>query len=233
MSYEAGAHKSQMQILNHLLHVESAKFSDLQKSLSLDSDYVTFHINALVKEGFVDKHDTGYVLSKKGKEYANRMDTDEQVIEKQPKLSIALVIENLNGMFLAQQRLKQPYFGYWGRPTGKIRWGETMEQAAAREALEETGLTADWRIACLYHKMDFTADTNDILEDKYFIVAHGTNPKGALITEFDGGKNAWMTNKELLGQDKVFETIVELNQIITSGKAAIFEKRHTYDQALY
>jgi DNA-binding HxlR family transcriptional regulator len=155
MSYEAGAHKTQMHILNHLLLVPSARFSDIQRTLNLDSDYVTFHLNALVKAGYVKKAESNYSLTPQGKEYSNRMDTDEQVIEKQPKLSIALIVENNNGQFLAQQRLKQPYYGYWGRPTGKIRWGETMEQAAARELLEETGLTATWRITGLYHKMDY------------------------------------------------------------------------------
>ena len=58
-----------------------------------------------------------------------------------------MIIENSEGKFLAQQRLKQPFYGFWGRPTGKVGWGETILETAARELMEETGLTADLRVA--------------------------------------------------------------------------------------
>jgi 8-oxo-dGTP pyrophosphatase MutT (NUDIX family) len=48
--------------------------------------------------------------------------------------------------YLFQERLKQPYFGYWGLPSGKIRWGETILETALRELKEETGLEADREI---------------------------------------------------------------------------------------
>lgn len=233
MSYEARAHTTQMEILNHLLHAEAATFSELQKSTDLSSDYVNFHLKALISANFIQKDDNRYSLTIVGKEYANRMDTDEKVIEKQPKLSVVLVVVNNSGELLAQQRLKQPYFGYWGRPTGKIRWGETMQEAAARELSEEAGLSADWEIKGLYHKMDFNAGTDDILEDKFFVLAYGTNPQGNLITEFDGGKNAWMADDELVRQDKVFESIVEISQICRKKSITIFEKRYDYETSEY
>jgi ADP-ribose pyrophosphatase len=57
------------------------------------------------------------------------------------KLSVVIVLEDEEGRHLQQQRLKQPYYGYWGHMTGKIRWGETMLEAGARELQEETGCT--------------------------------------------------------------------------------------------
>lgn len=233
MNYEAGAHDAQMHILKHLLLVPSASFSELQKQTGLSSDYVTFHIKQLTTAGYVAKIDSTYTLTQEGKEYANRMDTDEKVIEKQPKLSVALLVQNAEGQFLAQQRLKQPYYGYWGRPTGKIRWGETMQAAAARELLEETGLTADIRIAGLYHKMDFSAGTDNILEDKYFVLAHCTNPQGQLITSFEGGVNEWMSEEALLSQEKVFESIRQLTEAVLQDHSQIIEKRYDYTSDQY
>lgn len=43
------------------------------------------------------------------------------------------------------QRARKPYFGMWSLPGGRLEPGETAEQAAAREILEEVGLTV-WRL---------------------------------------------------------------------------------------
>ena len=109
MSLEIDIHSAQTAILRELLFHPSAGFAELQKPTGLDSDHFKFHIARLVELNYVNKRDGSYTLSVKGKEYANRIDTDNHVIEKQPKISVGLIIENEEGKILAQQRLKQPF----------------------------------------------------------------------------------------------------------------------------
>jgi ADP-ribose pyrophosphatase YjhB (NUDIX family) len=217
-----------MKILRELLLASSLSFSQLQKATDLSSDHFNFHIQKLIRDGLINKTSDGYTLSRTGKEYANRMDTDEHVIEKQPKLSVALIIENDKGEFLSQQRLKQPFYGFWGRPTGKIRWGEQIIEAAKRELLEETGLTAKLRVGGFYHKMDRDSERGDLLEDKLFCLIYGCNPKGTLIVDDEGHHNEWLSNETLMKKEKVFESVPEITKLAQSNTMGFIERYYNY-----
>lgn len=234
MSYEASAHEAQMKILRHLLLRPSGSFSELQRQTDLTSDHANFHIKKLVEVGYLQKDSTEkYTLTRVGKEYANRMDTDDNVIEKQPKLSVALIIENKSGEFLAQQRLKQPYYGFWGRPTGKIRWGETMLEAAARELMEETGLTANLTVAGFYHKMDYDKESGDMLEDKVFVLVYGTDAAGDLIVDDEGHHNEWLSDDELQKRGTVFQSVPEITAMARKNATNFMEHKYEYDKDQY
>ncbi len=233
--YEADAHIAQMAILRKLLIGRTASFSELSKATSLTSDHTNFHIKKLVAAGMVEhisKEYGKYQLTRKGKEYANRMDTDELVIEKQPKLIVDIGIEDGNGKFLFQERSKQPYYGYWGFPTGKIRWGETMLEAAARELMEETGLTATLRVVGMHHKLDYD-ENKEMLEDKYLILVHGVNPQGALVVENETHTNHWLTPDEYRVLDKRFGDIDETLGFIRGSSPFLTEIEYRYKSEEY
>lgn len=234
MSYEPDAHKAQVAILRHLLFVPSANFAELQKQTELTSDHFNFHIKKLIAADYVEKAGGSYRLTPKGKEYANRLDTDEHAIERQPKISVALVVEREVGgrrEFLFQQRLKQPYYGFWGRLGGKVRWGESLTEAAARELLEETGLSATFSYRMLYHKRDYTPE-GKLLEDKIFLIMHTDHAVGELTERFEGGLNKWMTQEEFLTTDKRFESAHEFVELMDKG-VTYHERDFTYTAEEY
>jgi ADP-ribose pyrophosphatase YjhB (NUDIX family) len=236
MSYEPNAHKAQVAILRHLLFVPSAGFADLQKTTELSSDHFNFHVKKLIDEAYVEKLEKAYKLTNKGKEYANRMDTDENEIEKQPKISVAITLERVgeNGEreFLFQQRKKNPYYDFWGRAGGKVRWGESIIEAANRELEEETGLTADFEYRLLYHKRDFDKKSGRLLEDKVFLCVYATEYTGKLIREFEGGVNKWMTVAEFHVQPKRFTSVDEFLELLDHGET-FAEREFYYDESEY
>lgn len=236
MSYEPDTHPAQTAILRQLLFSSHASFADMQRTTDLTSDHFTFHVKKLLKEGYIEKVGAYYQLSHSGKEYANRMDTDENTIEKQPKISVAITLERKGSHgqreFLFQQRKKHPYFGFWGRVGGKMRWGETVIEAAHRELMEETGLTAALEYRLLYHKRDFSEKTGKLLEDKVFLCVYANEYSGDLIESFEGGINRWMTEDEFHKQEKRFSSVDEFLELIDAGET-IAEREFYYDETEY
>lgn len=236
MSLEVNIHDAQTVILRELLFHPSVGFAKLQKITGMSSDHFNFHLQKLIELKLVEKVSRGtYSLSPRGKEYANKLDTDNNTVERQPKTAVILAVERIKGdkkEYLFQERLKQPYFGFWGFATGKIRWGETIVQTAERELMEETGLMANHRVAGVYHEMVYQQETGGQLEDKIFFVVHCTEIKGKLVKEFEGGRNNWMTREEALAQSKIF-TSFDIEIDIVASNETFIEKRVEYTKDLF
>lgn len=183
-----------MEILRQLLFYPDSRFTDLNIS-ELTSDHFTYHIKGLIMMKLVLKGQNGrYTLTSKGKELANSMDTDKIIIEKQPKVAVMLIIEKMvdgEKNILVQTRLKEPYFGYRGCPTGKVRYGEKILEAGARELKEETDLEATLELKCIVHEIVYAKESGNLLEDKIFHIIRGSDPVGE-IKNFEGGSNEWL-----------------------------------------
>ena len=53
--YEAGAHAAQMNMLRVMLLASSSKFADLGRATGMSNDHANFHLQQLVKNGYVRK----------------------------------------------------------------------------------------------------------------------------------------------------------------------------------
>lgn len=232
MSHEVKVHETQVSILRELLFLPDAGYAELQKPTGLTSDHFNFHINRLVEIGYVEKVKRGrYRLTFRGKEYANKLDTDAKTIERQPKVAVLLAVERTergSKQLLFQQRTKNPYYGYWGFPTGKMRWGETILETAARELMEETGLAAEYKIVGVYHEHAYLHDEVEAVEDKVFFVVHCTQVTGDLIEKYEGGINRWMTPDEARRLEKRYTSFETEMGMILEGNGIFVEESHRY-----
>jgi 8-oxo-dGTP pyrophosphatase MutT (NUDIX family) len=225
-------HVIQSGILLTLLFQPLARFSQLNK-LKVPSDQFNFHLKALMNANLIEKTDNGlYRLTAKGKEFANRFDTDQKEIERQAKIGVLICCTRKKEgyeEYLLQQRLKQPYYGFWGFITGKVRWGESILETAKREFEEETGLLAEFKLSGIKHKTDY--DTNDVLlEDKFFFVILGKNPKGKLKDTFEGGKNKWIKKGDITKIKELFSDVNKTLEIAMSKQITFTEVKFNADK---
>lgn len=219
-------HPIQGKILKVLLFQTGARFRDLNPD-KVSSDQFTFHLRSLLNADLLVKKDDQYFLTTAGKEFANRFDTEKIIIERQAKLGVGVTaIKKIHGQryYLIQQRLKQPYYGYYGTITGKIRWGETITDAAKREFLEESGLVAlKTTFVGILHKIDYSS-TNELLEDKFFFRVRVDKFSGRLIENFEGGKNLWLSRQEIFKLDRLFPDLKKALDCFDQNNLLFFEK---------
>ena len=78
---------------------------------------------------------------------------------KKPSITVDIVIfsefSDENKKFILIKRKNKPFKDYWAIPGGFVEYGETVENAATREANEETGIEIELkRLFDVYSKYD-------------------------------------------------------------------------------
>ncbi len=216
-------HKIQLLILKELLFRPKSRFSDLNLT-GLSNDHFSYHVRSLIKAGLVEKVNYKYALSNEGKKLTSNLDTTTSSFEKQPKVSVILIVQK-DKEFLWQKRMKEPYFGYNGFATGKVKFGETVEEAALRELKEETNLVADFKHKFVLHEMVYGKE-GDMLEDKYFNVMHGTNVKQELQTKTEDGENYWIKPKDMKKALPQYHNELEIFKLFKDNQSKFLERKY-------
>ncbi len=220
-------HPIQGQILKKLLFSTEVRFSEMNPE-KIPTDQFNFHLKSLVDSGLVEKNDK-YKLTDKGKEFANRFDTEKMVLERQAKPTVVIGCrrdQNGQRQYLIHKRLKNPSYGFHGYITGKIRWGETVLETAKREIKEETGLIANkLTLVGVEHKMDYDK-AGGLLEDKFFFVIVAEDPEGELI-KYEGGENLWVNKNEIGKLPNLFDDMDALMEMFEGDNFSFSEPKYT------
>lgn len=220
-------HPIQANILIVLLFNSQARYTDLNTT-KIETDHFNFHIKRLIELELIEKTSSGkYQLTTIGKEFANRFDEENAKLERQPKPTVMVIClrECRNKtQVLIQKRLKEPYFGFHGVISGKIRWGETILESAQRELYEETGLKGSLTICAVEHKMDYQDDV--LVEDKIFMVVRATDIKGRLQAKFKAGENIWMDLEKVKGLPNLFDDMHKVLGAATKNKLVFLEDKY-------
>lgn len=192
-------HPLQMQILKKLLFSQSLRYTELKPTISLENNQFDFHLDKLIKAAYIIKQENLYLLTSIGKEFANRMDTDQTKIAIQAKISVFVAAtKKIRGSshYLIYTRLKQPFYGKQGFLSGKVLYGESVKDAAIREFFEETNLTGNPQIIAIQHYRVYEKYEDNLVEDKFMFYCLIKNPKGKLKGSAEG-KYEWVKETDL------------------------------------
>lgn len=133
-------HAVQKEIVRTLVSKSQAKYSEL-KPARIESNLFMYHVNQLIKRGVVEKADGLYKLTTLGSMYVDRANLDKLVFRIQPKIVTILTVTSGKGRWLLLKRLHEPHMDRVGFPSGKLHYGETLEESAQRELFEKAGIS--------------------------------------------------------------------------------------------
>lgn len=218
-----------MQVLKRLSYAQDLRFNELKPFAELENSQLTFHLKQLQKQNLIEKNnENAYRLSKKGKVYVNRIETETTQISKQGKISVLLICLLGNEKVLFYTRKRQPFYDHQGFPAGKVKAGEQVQIAAKRELYEETSLSGEPELFRIEHDLVYDEATGKLLADNYFYMFRVINPTGE-ITPNDEGIFEWIhINKINEYLQKPFSDFEEMKKLV--AKAQNFDGNLEFDE---
>jgi ADP-ribose pyrophosphatase YjhB (NUDIX family) len=222
--------KIKQDVIKKLMHTPGMSFNQLWDKQG-ESNSFAYHLKQLEITGLIEKKSDGrYYLSQEGKELAVFVNGETGSVEKKPLVSILLVIFDEKNNVLLYQRLKEPFYKYYGFPGAKLDFGESILNCAKRELKEETNLTADLEeVGCLNYS---TYEGEKIAFHHTHFVIKGTNPKGKLKEIDREGTFQWVTQEEFKSKE-LFPDDPYILDWVNSGKYFRVEMRRFQENSKF
>lgn len=129
----------QRRIFGCFCHHEELRFSDIERLTALRSNDLSYHLKQLQARGLLEKREDAYALTAEGEQ---ELPFHTPAGERSP-LPVLLVRVEHAGKVLVHRREKRPFQGLWSLPGGRIRFGESIAEAAGRIARKTAGADAE------------------------------------------------------------------------------------------
>lgn len=212
----------QNHILSRLKNAKSLRYSELQPLEKVPNDLFNYHLQFLVKKGFVHKLEDGYSLAELGiKHVADPLPVaDQQKIVSLYKVNVITIVSRIvDGelQILNQIRTSNPSYGKIGVMGGVVLKGELLENAAKRKLKEETGLDADFKIVGMERRIMYVQD--ELFSDVIFPIAYATDYSGTLVDKTDFGEHIWVPiDRAIKHESDPFDSIAAITTVLKAIK---------------
>ncbi|NQU78381.1 NUDIX domain-containing protein [Candidatus Woesearchaeota archaeon] len=192
-------HPIQRSIILKLIHKPEMSFSDLLGD-GCESNKFAYHLGVLETKQLIQKQGGYYILSPLGKRASAFIEGDTGKKAMFPTFNHVLIVQD-GDRILAQKRLKEPFYGYWGLISGKINFGWNVEECARRDIEEECGLKAG-KSELIGINQAKTYEEDNLLHHHIMFYVRLSDISGELKHKTHKGENAWMTIEEFKKQER-------------------------------
>jgi hypothetical protein len=209
----------QNQILSKLKNASFLRYSEIAPD-RIPNDLFNYHLQFLVKKGFVLKSENGYSLSPAGvKHIADPIYTTDSIssLFKINVITIASRIVNGKIEILNQIRKSNPSFGKIGVMGGVVLKGELIEPAATRKFAQETRLEANFKLIGCERRIMYKS--GELFSDLLFPIAYTDSCSGELQIDSPFGHNMWVSIDEAIkNEGGDFDNIKSLTKVLQAIK---------------
>ncbi len=193
MAEKTNSEKEREKIFGFFIKNSALRFSDIEKMSGLRSNYVSYHLDRMIKDELVEKCGDIYKLTSKAEKvipfFAHITGKEIGVL---PVGCTAIVKDE---RICLLKREKKPYKGYWGLIGGKLRNGESIIENSLREVKEETNLDCEFiRTNAVIHEI-LKEDGNP--KHSFIIFLSTVKPKSDKIISSGEGKVKWFILRDL------------------------------------
>jgi ADP-ribose pyrophosphatase YjhB (NUDIX family) len=143
--------KEREEIFSLFIKEHRLRFSEIEKSIKIRSNHLNYHIKKMIDEGMLKKDGEYYSLTTEAEKIIPFF---SHIIGKEKGCLPVVVIAVINNdKICLLKRKNRPYQGYWGMIGGKLKYDESIEESALREAKEEAGLDCKFeRVISVLHE---------------------------------------------------------------------------------
>jgi len=224
----------QNNIISKLKNASTLRYSELWPE-KIPNDLFNYHLQFLVKKGFVDKVDDGYKLSSLGVKHVADFNpaTNDGGTANLFKINVLTVVSRVHEkkiQILNQIRHSNPSFGKVGVMGGVVRKGESIEDAARRKLKAETGLEANFKVIGMQRRVMYV--NNELFSDVLFPIAYADEYEGELLSKTEFGENIWVDIDEAIKNDAYrFDSIKKISDVLEAvKKGTVLKMPFFYDE---
>jgi ADP-ribose pyrophosphatase YjhB (NUDIX family) len=224
----------QNHIISRLKNAKTLRYSEIQPK-NIPNDLYNYHLQFLVKKGYVNKSGDGYSLSESGVKHVADFNpaTADSGTANLFKVNVLTVLSRMHDkkiQVLNQIRKSNPSYGKVGIMGGVVRKGESIEDAASRKLKTETGLEAVFKLIGMQRRTMYIK--GELFSDVFFPIAYVDEYEGELIEDSEYGHNMWVDIDEAIKNDsEEFDSIKALPKVLKAIKnGSILKMPFFYDE---
>lgn len=209
----------QNHIISRLKNAKALRYSELQPR-DVPNDLFNYHLQFLVKKGFIIKSEDGYSFSDAAIKYVADAYSGATALTSLYKLNVITIVSRVVDdqlQVLNQIRTSNPSYGKVGVMGGIVLKGETIEDAATRKLQVETGLAAFFKIVGFERRMLYR--DNALFSDVLFPICYSGAVSGNLRADTEYGHNMWVPIDEAIANEsKTFDCVAGIVTVLKALK---------------